>query len=209
MSSSSAEIPHTDPEVARAMAAWEERYQQGDTGWDQGEPTPALRKALEFFPEGGRVLVPGCGYGHDAHALAEGGLTVEGWDVAPSALETARHRYRLPSLSFHQRDVLAPPRETGGFDGIFEHTFLCAIGPEGWPNALRSFARLLKPGGRIFAILFTGLENDDPPPWPITAEEVRELFYPEFRLLSVEPLEDTFEQRRGKESLWRFQLPAE
>ena len=64
-----------DPDAA----FWAELYRSGDTGWDQGGPSPGLvdflkndvgpGRAIPF--QSGHVLVPGCGHGHDARALAQ------------------------------------------------------------------------------------------------------------------------------------------
>ncbi|MFN3194119.1 MAG: hypothetical protein ACE361_26660 [Aureliella sp.] len=48
-----------------SAAGWQQRYDDKQTGWDRGEPNPALLKWLESnaLPPG-RVFVPGCGRGH-------------------------------------------------------------------------------------------------------------------------------------------------
>ena len=52
---------------------WEGRYQAGRTGWERGVPTPAFRRLLasDRAPVPGRVVVPGCGRGHDALLFAD------------------------------------------------------------------------------------------------------------------------------------------
>jgi 2-polyprenyl-3-methyl-5-hydroxy-6-metoxy-1,4-benzoquinol methylase len=70
---------------------WDARYVAGDTPWDKGAAHPALQARLKKLPIAGRVLVPGCGAGHDVRALAAGGAAfVLGLDVAPSALNLAQ-----------------------------------------------------------------------------------------------------------------------
>ena len=71
---------------------WEGRYQAGRTGWERGVPTPAFRRLLasDRAPVPGRVVVPGCGRGHDALLFAEAGHQVTGLDFAPSAIAGAR-----------------------------------------------------------------------------------------------------------------------
>src|SRR5258706_13876663 len=64
---------------------WEAHYQAGDTPWEKGEASTALLEALERVPVGGRVLVPGCGLGHDVRALPEKGQEGVGIDLAPWA----------------------------------------------------------------------------------------------------------------------------
>ena len=45
---------------------WQRRYEQDDTPWDKGAPAPALVTFLREKQIAGRVLVPGCGRGHEA-----------------------------------------------------------------------------------------------------------------------------------------------
>ena len=52
------------------MNDWEQRYQEGDVQWDKGEASPGL---VDWLAENadhptGKVIVPGCGFGHDARA---------------------------------------------------------------------------------------------------------------------------------------------
>ena len=61
--------------------SWEDAWREGRTGWDAGAPAPPLLDYLqERDGQGRRALVPGCGSGYDAFALAEAGWTVQGLD---------------------------------------------------------------------------------------------------------------------------------
>ncbi|MEM0964665.1 MAG: methyltransferase domain-containing protein [Verrucomicrobiota bacterium] len=187
---------------------WEYRYKIGDAGWDQGRPAPAVNEALEFFAPESRILVPGCGFGHDAAALAAAGHSVEGWDLARTAIEGARKRYGSDRLEFFERNLFESEQEDAGvqerFDAVFEHTFLCAVGPDGWEKAVRSFANLLHPEGRVFAVLFTALEERSPPPWGISEEQAHRLFSPLFLVESVAKPREAFDHRLGEETVWKL-----
>src|SRR5690349_15238372 len=102
---------------------WEAQYQKGVTPWDKGAPSPGLVDFLAQEPLSGRVLVPGCGAGHDVRVIAPQAEEVVGIDIAPSAVEIARglpaagrERYELADLF----DLPAPLR--GSFDWVWEHT---------------------------------------------------------------------------------------
>ena len=72
------------------MTNWEAQYQAADTPWDKGAASPGLIDYLLENPVRGRVLVPGCGFGHDVRALAGTADEVIGIDIAPSAIDGAR-----------------------------------------------------------------------------------------------------------------------
>ena len=52
-------------ELSGMPTDWEAHYQQGDMPWEKGAPSPGLVDFLASEPVPGRVLVPGCGAGHD------------------------------------------------------------------------------------------------------------------------------------------------
>jgi len=176
---------------------------------------PSLVTALDFFGDPQRVLVPGCGMGHDAAALARGGHEVEGWDLAPTAIREARKSYPMENLTFLEKDLLADAKDQPGekksparFQAIFEHTFLCAIGPTKWEQAVRRFSELLKPGGKLFAILFTNLVEHEPPPWKITEQQAIDLFQTDFRILDIDRSMNSFPHRVGEETFWCLEKRA-
>ena len=73
----------TDSASAERRDAWERRYREGKTGWDRGEPSPALMHWLaEGLVPAGRVLVPGCGHGHEIVELIRAGCDVTAVDIA-------------------------------------------------------------------------------------------------------------------------------
>src|SRR5580692_5733708 len=115
---------------------WEARYQSGDIPWEKGEASPGLVDFLATHPQlpRGRVLVPGCGTGHDVRAWAKAGFSVTGCDLAPSAILLGRERTAAAGLTaeFIQGDFLRdPPPHL--FDWVFEHTLYCAIDPHDRP----------------------------------------------------------------------------
>ena len=66
---------------------WNERYRTEDTPWDKGKPAPGLVDwlAKRQMSPNNRVLVPGCGKGHDAAAWAD----AQGCDGVEVAFETS------------------------------------------------------------------------------------------------------------------------
>ena len=164
---------------------WEALYLAGDTRWEKGEASPGLVDFLECHPDlpRGRVLVPGCGYGHDVRAWASAGFTAAGLDLAPSAVRLSREHTPpdLEGVKFTLGNFLA--LDTGElFDWVFEHTLYCAIDPAQRPDYVAAVRRSLKPGGGLLAVhyLIPDLEG---PPFGTTAEEVETRFGEVFELI--------------------------
>src|SRR5438067_12460935 len=109
---------------------WENRYRTGDMPWEKGAPHPALIAFLKSNPVRGRVLVPGCGTGHDVRALAATADEVVGLDLAPSGVRAAKAHPTVGGERYVLGDLFALPRKMqGAFDWVFEHTCFCAIDP--------------------------------------------------------------------------------
>jgi SAM-dependent methyltransferase len=190
---------------AGAGVDWEARYTAGDTPWDKGTAHPGLIRWLAGHSLTGRILVPGCGSGHDVRAIAaSGNAEVLGFDIAPSALDLAK---KFPPSGYEKYilgDFLAGEATAHGpFDAIFEHTCFCAIHPSRRTDYVRAASAALKPGGLFLAVFFRNPENPDPhsPPFACGMDEVDSLFGGDFTLMdSSEPL-DTYPERIGREVL--------
>ena len=181
---------------------WEERYRHGDTPWEKGAPHPALVEWLSTHAISGRVMVPGCGFGHDVRVLARAGTEVIGLDVASFAIAAAEEFPRLGRESYVLGDLFDPDGVQGGFDWIFEHTCFCAIRPDRRGDYARRVTSLLKPGGHLLAIFFLDPDNDEEgPPYGCSIEELDALFSARFRLVSERGNLPTFPGREGRELL--------
>ena len=77
---------------------WNAAYEGGDTPWDKGYASPPLIEFLKLQSISGRVLVPGCGAGHDVRALAAEGAEVVGLDIAPRGI-IRRKLFQFPATN--------------------------------------------------------------------------------------------------------------
>lgn len=163
---------------------WQERYQTEDTPWDKGEPAPGLVDWLkkQTLDPDARVLVPGCGCGHDASAWAKAGFDTTGMDLAEIALSDAREKYEsLPNLAFFPGNFLdEKPQEP--YDVIFEHTLYCAIDPARREDYAKSLPNWLKPGGYFLAIHFIFPLDEEGPPFGASKDEIINRFQTNFTL---------------------------
>lgn len=164
---------------------WESCYLSGDTQWDKGMPSPGLIDWLQDSPElkRGSVVVPGCGFGHDARAWAETGFKVVGHDIAPSAVRGGNERIKGSALNieFQLGDFLGD-EPTEKFDWVFEHTFFCAINPQRREDYLQAMLRWLKPDGQFLGVHYF-IPDKAGPPFGTDREEIIERFSPHFELV--------------------------
>ena len=160
--------------------SWNKRYLEGHFPWDMGGPAPSLVALAEAgglpFVEGGRILVPGCGRGHDVLFLASQGFEVVGLDFAPKALEFGRAeaaKQGLDGARFVEGDFFDPPGDLlESFDGLYELTCFCAIEPKERDRFARSSARVLKEGGVLLSLLFPIEEREGGPPYGVSVEDL-------------------------------------
>lgn len=164
---------------------WNARYQGGDTPWEKGSYAPPLEEigaALGSAIWGlGPVLVPGCGFGHDARWIADQGVPVTGLDLSSLALAGARERTVGANPAFELGNFFEP--DPGACSAIFEHTCFCAIDPSEREKYVESAAKWLPAGGHLVAIFFLNPDQETGPPFGCTLEELDELFAPDFELI--------------------------
>lgn len=187
---------------------WNQAYQENFTPWDKGLPSPPLVEWVASNTLTGRVLVPGCGVGHDVAHLVSCGIDAYGLDIAPTAVARAQEHY--PQLA--ERFVCADLFEfRGQYDAIVEHTCLCALPPE-WRTRYRdAVASLLKPGGLLVGVFFINPEMDPGetgPPFGISPDELSELFTQGFHVVESHAPTAAYPGREGRESLRVLQLTS-
>jgi cyclopropane fatty-acyl-phospholipid synthase-like methyltransferase len=180
---------------------WQAQYEAGETPWDEGGAHPALADYIAEAGEfAGRILLPGCGRGHDVRGISTHANEVIGLDIAPGAIAEAlkfpksgREEYILGNLF----DLPSELRQS--FDWIVEHTCFCAIDPSMRPAYVEAVAGALKPGGHLFAIFYLDTAVDRRPPHGVTVAELDELFSPRFSTMTEWVPARTFEDREGRE----------
>jgi thiopurine S-methyltransferase len=166
--------PSSQSPIADA-SRWDKRYREGGDGWELGQPAPPLARFLHSHPLAphppGRVLVPGCGRGHEA-ALLEGlGFCAIGLDFSGEALREARrlHGQARPTLQWLQADLFdrqaleAAGLTPGSLSGIVEHTCFCAIDPARREDYIASACRLLAPDGWLLGLFWCHRQPGGPP----------------------------------------------
>lgn len=158
---------------------WEARWRTGDIPWDKGAPAPALVEYLTRNRITGRVLVPGCGSGHDVRALSAQGNEVLGLDISQSAVDCAASQPAAGGEAYYCADLFdLPDMFHEAFDWVFEHTCFCAIPPDKRTAYVQAVHQALKPGGSLLGLFYIKVQNPSPdkPPYPVSPDELDDLF---------------------------------
>lgn len=182
---------------------WEAQYQKGEMPWEKGAPSPGLVDFLTAECVTGRVLVPGCGLGHDVRALAAQGAEAVGLDIAPSAVEAARRVPPVANERFELGNLFdLPPEMRGAFDWVWEHTCFCAIDPSMRVAYVEAVHGALKPGGHLLAVFYLDPGNTTPgegPPFEVSVAELDRLFLQRFELIREWLPAKAYPGREGRE----------
>jgi SAM-dependent methyltransferase len=179
---------------AEAVAAgdatgwFEKLYAEAEAGvsvvpWADGLPNPHLVHWAEGEPggldgTGKRALVIGCGFGYDAEFLSGHGFSVTAFDVAPTAIATARRLYPDSAVRYVTADLLAlPVAWAGAFDLVLEAYTVQPLYGQARAGALAALSGPVAPGGTLL-VINRATEEEAPVrdlammPWPLTRAEL-------------------------------------
>lgn len=164
---------------------WDQAYTKNQTGWDLGEFHPSLPSiSAQLKLNKCRVLVLGCGEGHDAAYFAKQGHFVTAIDWSQEALQRANTRYSsVPHLTFLKADALKLPQKMEGkFDLVFDHTFYCAVPPTQRTPLVKAWKRALTDQGQLLGI-FRICTKHGGPPYSVSEWELRQRLKKDFHFL--------------------------
>lgn len=183
---------------------WQRHYDENDMGWDLGQVAPPF---VRLWEEGklplGKVLVPGCGRGHEVLFLAGNGFKVTGVDYSEGAvtyLKKSLIEQDLEGQILHQDFFSLDDSHDAVYDLVIEQTFFCAISPRQRQSYVQHVARMLKPEGMLVG-LFYHTDKEGGPPYNTTLEDIETHFSGDFKILKIEKSADSAEQRKNKEWL--------
>lgn len=185
---------------------WEQRWQNQQTGWDLGAASPPLIEYLEQIPAEKRatlrVLIPGCGNGHEAFWMVRHGFQyVTLLDIAPTAVKTMQQRIQMELA-----DCPVKPQAVCGdffehteqYDLILEQTFFCALLPELREAYIAQMNALLLPGGKLVGLLFDRAFEGGPP-FGGSREVYEQQFSTHFTVQKMEKCHNSIAPRAGSE----------
>jgi SAM-dependent methyltransferase len=184
---------------------WQRRYEQNDTPWDQGAPVPALIAFLHKKQISGRVLVPGCGRGHEVRVLGtQSNTTVVGLDLSTTAIIEAKELASQSKSDMNASFVVGdffhlPAKLKRSFDWLIEHACFCAIEPHQRPSYVLAASSALRTDGKIFGIFYLNPDTASGPPFAVSKRELSQLFDAHFTLLEEWVPKESFPGREDRE----------
>ena len=181
---------------------WSKIYQDEESpGWNLNEPAEALKDMVPRLKlVRSRVLVLGCGEGHDAAYFASLGHIVTAVDISPEAISRAKAKYGdQPNLNFLEADLFKlPDNFSHSFDIIFEHTCYCAINPTLRRKLVKVWNRLLTETGYLMGVFFA-FEKRQGPPFGGSEWELRQRLKDSYQPVFWGRWKQSVPRRQGKE----------
>jgi len=194
----------TNADDGYARDDWQNHYDNDDLRWDLGQVAPPfIRLWQENKLPAGKVIVPGCGQGHEVLFLAGKGFEVTGLDYAPGAVELlsrALKEKKLQADVLHEDFFRLDENHNAQYDLLLEQAFFCAIHPSRRSAYVETVTRILKKGG-LLAGLFYETGEEGGPPFNTTPSDVLDHFSDAFNIETLEKTPHSVENRKDKELL--------
>ncbi|HEX7992858.1 MAG TPA: class I SAM-dependent methyltransferase [Streptosporangiaceae bacterium] len=170
---------------------------QTDVPWDRQAPSPFLvqwAKERGLDGPGRRALVVGCGLGDDAEFIAGLGFQTVAFDIAPTAISTARRRFPGSPVQYRTANLLDPPSDWyRAFDLGVESMTLQALPDPTRHDAIAKVGDLVGPGGTLVVIARAREEGESiqGPPWALAGSEIDSLGQTGLEPVRIEDIVDT------------------
>ncbi|QJR10887.1 Thiopurine S-methyltransferase [Usitatibacter rugosus] len=189
-------FPKLDPAGA---AFWDVRYRESFTPWDAGQVPRQLRELIASTPAPGRVLVPGCGSGHDVRAFCEAGWDVDGIDFSAAALEAAQPVLGPCASKARLADFFGES-VAGPYALVYERAFLCALPRSLWRLWAARVGEIVPRGGFLTGYFYVEPGKERGPPFPLASrDELQDLIGHAFVRVEDSDVPDSIDVFAGKE----------
>ncbi|NMM50593.1 SAM-dependent methyltransferase [Flammeovirgaceae bacterium KN852] len=187
---------------------WQERWENGQTGWDIGYASPPIAEYVnQLSDKYQKILIPGVGNGYEAIYLKENGFkNVYVIDLAQKPLDNIKERFPdFPDDHLIHGDFFEHEDQ---YDLILEQTFFCALDPGLRSDYKNKMLGLLNPGGKLTGLWFTFPLTDQGPPFGGSPQEYHNLFKNDFNIKVAEPCYNSIPPRMGNEFFMILQRPT-
>ncbi len=168
-------------------ANFHNRYAQGQTPWDTGQPSRELLRVLEAGKLTGRTLLEiGCGTGTNAVELARRGFQVTAMDLVDQAIQAARDKARTANVTvdFRVADVLRD--DPGGpYDILFDRGVYHCLREVDLAAFQRFLARATRTGSWWLSLAGNADEELEAGPPVVRADEIHAELGPLFEIVEL------------------------
>jgi SAM-dependent methyltransferase len=183
---------------------WVEKYQKLEIGWNIGTVSRPIKEYIDQLTNKNlKILIPGCGYAHEATYLFSLGFNnVFILDFSEEALRTfSKQNESFPSENLICEDFFQfHMEESQKFDIIIEQTLFCAIKIEMRDLYVQKVYDLLKKEGKLVGLLFNReFPDKDNPPFGGSIEEYFIRFSKLFTKVEIKPCYNSIPQRENTE----------
>jgi SAM-dependent methyltransferase len=198
-------LAHAAVAAGDATGWFEQLYADAVAGktsvpWDRGRANELLvqwasgqyRDEPLHAAGGARALVVGCGLGEDAEYIVRLGFATTAFDIAPTAIVTARSRFPGSLVDYQVADLLAPPdRWSQAFDLVVESITVQALPDPPRAAALARLGEFVAPDGMLIVIARRREQGaaDSGPPWSLTRAEIDSIATGGLHQVSVQTIE--------------------
>lgn len=182
------------------QAYWDERYQQGYTGWDIGYVADPLKAYFDQLTNKNlSILIPGGGNSYEAIYLMEQGFTnvtiVDISAIVTERLQSTHTHWLNKGLRIICSDFFELNEQ---FDRVIEQTFFCALSPEFREAYAQKMASILNKDGKLAGLWFDR-DFDGGPPFGGHASAYQALFSRYFQEVAFTPCYNSIQPRSGTE----------
>jgi len=159
---------------------WNNKYLNNEHRWDIGKNTPFFIEQEKSFKNNSKIMIPGCGLGHDAIYFAQKKHFVDAVDFSMFAIDHINKiskNLNIAINAINDNFFTLDDFYNDKYDYIVEYTFFCAINPiERYKYAKKCYD-LLKVGGALKGIFLPlNAETASNPPFHVSLEEINKLF---------------------------------
>lgn len=138
---------------------WEASFRDKKEMWGLEATESAKTTAKQFLKAGySEVLIPGFGYGRNAKAFTELGMSVTGIEISQTAIDLA-HQHFGNHLTIHHGSVTDMPFDNLTYDGIFCYALIHLLEQKEREHLIKTCYEQLNPGGTM---VFVAISTNTP-----------------------------------------------
>ncbi len=193
-------------ESTESASFWNDKYLNNETTWDMKTPTPVFENLLDEqqFVNPGKILIAGSGKGYDAVLAAQKGYDVYAVDFSVEAIKFSKELAEKENVkvNFLHDDIFnLDTIYKNYFDYVYDYVTYCSILPERRKDYAEKISGIIKPGGKLIALLFPIEDRKGGPPYAVDIQEFYDLFSKHLQLKFSSREIKTIKPRRGREIL--------